>query len=143
MKYLSQTSKLFILRCNILLLSISLSGCFQRDPIYIPSFSGDVEISKNSKGELCFKPLFSTLVNDGEFSSGVKGESININYMKMKSFKIYDPNITESNSVKLRINPKYIKYFSIKEGQDICLYPDSSMLEQVIYAPMDQQKLEV
>lgn len=140
-KYLSQTSKLFVLRCNILVLSISLSGCFQGDSIYKPSFNGDVEISKNSKGELCFKPLFSALVNNGEFGPGAKGESTDVNYMKMRELEIYDPK--EGRAIKIRIKPKYREYFVVKDGQEICLYSDNFMLEQVVYASMDNQQLEV
>lgn len=140
-KYLSQTSKLFILRCSIMLISISLSGCFQGDSIYKPAFNGDVEISKNSKGELCFKPLFSTLVNNGEFGSGVKGESVDVNSMKMEKLEIYD--LKEGRAIKIRIEPKYRKYFVLKEGQKICLNSDNFRLKQIDYMPMDMQRLNV
>jgi len=62
-----------LFKFNFILLAVSLSGCFQDYPTHRPPIEGSVDISKNSKGDLCFMPIFS--------SATVMENPINLNYL--------------------------------------------------------------
>ncbi|MEG9302670.1 hypothetical protein [Psychrobacter celer] len=125
----------YFLSLNILLISLSISGCILNNPAHSPSITGDIEISKNSKGDLCFMPIFS--------SATVMDNPINFNYIKMEELVILDPNAEVSSHVKIQIKPANKDYFSLKNGQKVCLNSDNINLKQTIYSKLDKQLLVV
>ena len=46
----------YLLNSIVLLISLSISGCIFNNPAHSPSITGDIEILKDSKGDLCFMP---------------------------------------------------------------------------------------
>lgn len=137
-RYLDRVMKphtFYIFKLNFVLLVVSLSGCFQDYPTHRPPIEGSVDISKNSKGDLCFMPIFS--------SATVMDNPINFNYIKMEELVILDPNAEVSSHVKIQIKPANKDYFSLKNGQKICLNSDNINLKQTIYSKLDKQLLVV
>ena len=103
----------YFLSLNILLISLSISGCILNNPAHSPSITGDIEISRDSKGDLCFIPIFSSATFMEEF---VDIENINMEYLT-----ISDPNSKGGDRIKINIEPSSNKYFILKNGQKICL----------------------
>ncbi len=123
------------LNLSFLLLSVSISGCILNNPAHSPPIIGDIEISKNSKGDLCFMPLFDSATFMENF---VKLKTINMKYLT-----ISDPNSTGGDRIKINIEPKDKKYFTLKDEQKICLNSNNSKLKTTVYTPLDQQLLSV
>ena len=137
-RYLDRVMKphtFYIFKLNFVLLVVSLSGCFQDYPIHRPPIEGSIDISKNSQGDLCFMPIFS--------SATVMDNPINFNYIKMEELVILDPNAEVSSYVKIQIKPANKDYFSLKNGQKVCLNSDNINLKQTIYSKLDKQLLVV
>lgn len=135
---LGQVIKSFVshfLNSSLLLLAVSVSGCIMSNPAHSPPIEGDIKISKNDKGELCFMPLFSSAMSSGD--------SMDLDHIKMEELAILDPNMQGGGDVLLRIKPKNKKYFILKDGQKICLNSNNSDLEQTGYTPLDRQLLSV
>ena len=124
-----------IFKFNFVLLVVSLSGCFQDYPTHRPPIEGSIDISKNSQGDLCFMPVFS--------SAAVMENPISFNYIKMEELVILDPNTEVSSHVKIQIKPVNKDYFSLKNGQKICLNSNDTALEQTIYSKLNRQLLVV
>ena len=125
----------YFLSLNILLISLSLSGCILNNPAHSPSITGDIEISSDSKGDLCFIPIFSSATFMEEF---VDIENINMEYLT-----ISDPNSKGGDRIKINIEPSSNKYFILKNGQKICLNSNNPQLEKTVYTPLDKQALSV
>ena len=106
-----------ILKIIFVLSTTSLLGCFQDYPTHSPPIEGSIDISKNSKGDLCFMPIFSSAV--------VMENPIIFNYIKMEELAILDPNAEISDHVKIQIKPK------------------NPNLEQITYSKLDRQLLIV
>ena len=82
-RYLDRVMKphtFYIFKLNFVLLVVSLSGCFQDYPTHRPPIEGSIDISKNSQGDLCFMPVFS--------SATVMENPINFNYIKMEELVV-------------------------------------------------------
>ena len=125
----------YFLSLNILLISLSISGCILNNPAHSPSITGDIEISRDSKGDLCFIPIFSSATFMEEF---VDIENINMEYLT-----ISDPNSKGGDRIKINIEPSSNKYFILKNGQKICLNSNNPQLEKTVYTPLDKQALSV
>ena len=125
----------YFLSLNILLISLSISGCTLNNPAHSPSITGDIEISKDSKGDLCFMPIFSSATFMKEF---VDIENINMEYLT-----ISEPNSKGGGRIKINIEPSSNKYFILKNGQKICLNSNNPQLEKTVYTPLDKQSLSV
>lgn len=135
-EYLSQTTKPFLfwlLIFSLLLLTIIMSGC--NHPAHSPSITGDIEISKDSKDDLCFMPLLGSAIFMEEF--------VDIEHINMEYLTISDPNSTGRDRIKINIEPTSNKYFILKNGQKICLNSNNPKLEKTIYTPLDKQSLSV
>ena len=50
----------YFLNPIILLISLGISGCIFDNRAHSPPITGDIEISKDSKGGLCFMPLLAS-----------------------------------------------------------------------------------
>lgn len=124
-----------LFKFNFILLAVSLSGCFQDYPTHRPPIEGSIDISKNSQGDLCFMPVFS--------SATVMENPINFNYIKMEELVVLDPHVEVSSHVKIQIKPVNKDYFSLKDGQKVCLNSDNVNLKQTIYSKLDKQLLVV
>lgn len=79
--------------CIVLEFSFSALACNVTNPSHRLPIEGSVDISKNSKGDLCFIPIFS--------SATVMDNPINFNYIKMEELVILDPNAEVSSHVKI------------------------------------------
>ena len=123
------------LKIIFVLSTTSLLGCFQDYPTHSPPIEGSIDISKNSKGDLCFMPIFSSAV--------VMENPIIFNYIKMEELAILDPNAEISDHVKIQIKPKNKNYFSLRDGQKICLNSNNPNLEQITYSKLNRQLLIV
>ncbi|WP_367104508.1 hypothetical protein [uncultured Psychrobacter sp.] len=137
-EYLSQTIEPFLfwlLSFSFLLSTIIMSGCVMDSPEHNPSIEGDIEIIEDGKGNLCFKPLLSSDV--------IIGKPVNLKHIRMKDLAILDPNRQGGGYVMLRIKPKNKKYFTLQNGQKICLNSDNPDLEQTVYATLTTQPLAV
>lgn len=119
----------------ILLISLGISGCIFNNPAHSPPITGDIEISKDSKGGLCFMPLLD--------SATFMEEPVNLRSMNMEYLTISDPNSTGGNRIKINIEPKSKKYFTLKNGQKICLNTNNPKLEKIIYTSLDKRLLSV
>lgn len=136
--HINKSTKPYILnifKTISILLTTSLLGCFQDYPTHRPPIEGSIDISKNDKGDLCFGPIFS--------SATVMKDPINFNYIKMEELAILDPNAEISHHVKIQIKPANRDYFTLKDGQKICLNSNNSELEQITYSNLDGQLLVV
>lgn len=125
----------YLLNSIVLLISLSISGCIFNNPAHSPSITGDIEILKDSKGDLCFMPLLD--------SATFMEESVNVRSINMEYLTISDPNSTGGNRIKINIEPRNQEYFTLKDGQKICLNSDNSKLEETVYTPLDKQSLSV
>lgn len=137
-RYLDRVMKshtFHIFKFNFVLLVVSLSGCFQDYPTHRPPIEGSIDISKNSQGDLCFMPVFS--------SATVMENPISFNYIKMEELAILDPKAEISHHVKIQIKPTNKDYFSLKNGQKVCLNSNDTDLEQTIYSKLNRQLLVV
>ena len=117
------------------MISLSISGCIFNNPAHSPSITGDIEILKDSKGDLCFMPLLD--------SATFMEESVNVRSINMEYLTISDPNSTGGDRIKINIEPRNQEYFTLKDGQKICLNSDNSKLEETVYTPLDKQSLSV
>ena len=133
-KYINNFSYYF-LNSIILLISFSISGCIFNNPAHSPPITGDIEISKDSKGGLCFMPLLD--------SATFMEESANLRSINMEYLTISDPNSTGGDRIKINIEPKSKRYFTLKNGQKICLNSNNLKLEKTIYTPLDKRLLSV
>lgn len=124
-----------LLDSSLVLLAVNISGCIMSNPAHSPPIEGDIEISKDSKGDLCFIPLFSSTMSIGDF--------IDLDHIKMEELAILDPNLQGGGYVLLRIKPTNKKFFILNNGQKICLNSNNPNLEQTIYTPLDKQPLSV
>lgn len=119
----------YLLNSIVLLISLSISGCIFNNPAHSPSITGDIEILKDSKGDLCFMPLLD--------SATFMEESVNVRSINMEYLTISDPNSTGGDRIKINIEPRNQEYFTLKDGQKICLNSDNSKLEETVYTPLD------
>ncbi len=124
-----------LLNSSLILLAVNISGCIMNNPEHSPPIEGDIEISRDSKGDLCFMPLFSSAMSSGDF--------IDLDHIKMKELAILNPSLQGGGYVLLRISPTNKKFFILNNGQKICLNSNSPNLEQTIYTPLDKQLLSV
>ena len=124
-----------IFKFNFVLLVVGVSGCFQDYPTHRPPIEGSINISKDNKDDLCFMPIFS--------SATVMENPINFNYIKMEELAILDPNAEISSHVKIQIKPKNKDYFTLRDGQKICLNSNDNDLEQTTYSQLNKQPLVV
>ena len=125
----------YLLNSIVLLISLSISGCIFNNPAHSPSITGDIEILKDSKGDLCFMPLLD--------SATFMEESVNVRSINMEYLTISDPNSTGGDRIKINIEPRNQEYFTLKDGQKICLNSDNSKVEETVYTPLDKQSLSV
>ena len=125
----------YLLNSIVLLISLSISGCIFNNPAHSPSITGDIEILKDSKGDLCFMPLLD--------SATFMEESVNVRSINMEYLTISDPNSKGGDRIKINIEPRNQEYFTLKDGQKICLNSDNSKLEETVYTPLDKQSLSV
>lgn len=116
---------------SFLLLTVTVSGC--NNPSHGPPIEGDVKISKNSEGNLCFMPLFS--------SATIMRNSTDLKHIKMTDIDIFDLNAQDVDSKIIRVIPANSKYFILKNGEKVCLNSDNPELEQIDYAPLHKHKL--
>ena len=112
-----------------------MGGLPFNNPAHSPSITGDIEILKDSKGDLCFMPLLD--------SATFMEESVNVRSINMEYLTISDPNSTGGDRIKINIEPRNQEYFTLKDGQKICLNSDNSKLEETVYTPLDKQSLSV
>ena len=125
----------YLLNSIVLLISLSISGCIFNNPAHSPSITGDIEILKDSKGDLCFMPLLD--------SATFMEESVNVRSINMEYLTISDPNSTGGDRIKINIEPRNQEYFTLKDGQKICLNSYNSKLEETGDTPVDKQSLSV
>ncbi|WP_367110418.1 hypothetical protein [uncultured Psychrobacter sp.] len=119
--------------CSLLI--VGISGCF-KTPHPSSAIEGDIEISTNDKGGLCFEPLFATTV--------LHDQPIQIKYIKMSSLEIYNYDVPDDQSrTMLTIAPIDEKYYIIEKGQKICLDTDNPNLKQRIFRPFKTQSVVV
>lgn len=133
-KDLSQLKNLFatvMMLSTILSFIIVISGC--NHPAHGPAIEGDVKISRDSKGDLCFMPIFS--------SATLMENPTDLKYINMIDLDILDLNAEDANSKIIRIKPKSKKYFILKEGERVCLNTNNPELEQFVYIPLNNQEL--
>ena len=119
--------------CSLLI--VSISGCF-KTPHPSSIIEGDIEISTNDEGNLCFEPLFATTtLND---------QPIQIKYIKMSDLEIYNYDVPDDQSrTMLTIAPIDEEYYIIEKGDKICLDTDSPNLKQRIFRPFKPQSVIV
>lgn len=135
-KTLSRLEIVFIppsIALSILLLTIILSGC--NNPAHGPPIEGDVDISNNSKGDLCFTPLFD--------SATIMDNHTDLKHIKMTDLDLLDLNADDEYSKIISIKPLNKKYFILKNGETVCLNSDNPELEQIVYSPLNEQDLLV
>lgn len=133
-KFINNFSYYFI-NSIFLLVPLSMSGCIFDNPAHSLPITGDIEISKDSKGDLCFMPL----LNSATFME----ESVNVRSINMEYLTISDPNSTGGDRIKINIEPKSEKYFILRNGQKVCLNSSNAKLEKTVYTPLDKQLLSV
>lgn len=136
--FMSNLSKPFAL-CLVLpiysLLIVSISGCF-KTPHPSSAIEGDIEISTNDKGDLCFEPLFATTV--------LHDQPIQIKYIRMRRLEIYNYDVPDDQSrTMLTIDPIDEEYYIIEKGEKICLNTDNPNLIQRIFRPFKTQSVAV
>lgn len=124
--------KIFLGSSLILVFTISLSSCYKggygdRLPI-----TGDIDITLNDKGDMCFKPLFDTAT--------VGDSPIEIKYLKMEQLIIYDIDKVGGDYNKLFITPANEKYFIVYNKQEICINDNNSNLKQEVFANFEQDE---
>lgn len=127
--------KFYFLNFGILLLAVSISGCIMDNPAHSPPIEGTIDILENSKGDLCFIPIFSSAISSGDL--------MKINHIKMKELAVLDPTRQGGGYVLLRITPINDEYYILEDGEEICLNTDNPDLKQTIYTPLDKQLLSV
>ena len=116
-------------------LIVSISGCF-KTPHPSSAIEGDIEISTNDKGDLCFEPLFATTV--------LHDQPIQIKYMKMSNLEIYNYDVPDDQSrTMLTIAPIDEEYYIVEKGQKICLDTDNPNLKQRVFRPFKPQSVVV
>ncbi len=125
----------YILSFSVILLAGTMSGCFMNNPAHGSPIEGDIEISKNSEGSLCFMPLFS--------SATIMGNSTDLKYIKMTDLDILDLNAADVDSKIIRVRPANKKYFILKNGEKVCLNSDNPELDQFVNTPLNKQELLV
>ena len=136
--FISNLSKPFV-ACLVLpicsLLIVSISGCFKK-PHPSSIIEGDIEISTNSDGDLCFEPLFATTV--------LHDQPIQIKYIRMSDLEIYNYDIPDDQSrTMLTIAPIDEKYYIIEKEEKICLDTDNPNLIQRTFRPFKTQSVIV
>lgn len=115
---------------NFFLLStVSLFGCYtggygDRMPI-----AGDIDITLNDKGDLCFKPLFNTTK-----LGGGSQKPMQINYLRMEQLTIFNSETVGDYYDKVTITPANNKYFNVYNGQKVCLNNNNSELKQETFS---------
>lgn len=120
---------------RLLLLATSMIGCTMHNPAHSPPIEGDIDISTSNNGELCFTPLFSSAISNGDF--------MYLDHIKMKELAILDPNKQGGGHVLIRIKPVNKNYFILKDKQEICLNSNDPDLEQIAYKSLGRQPLSV
>ena len=117
------------------LLIVSISGCF-KTPHPSSAIEGDIEISTNDKGDLCFEPLFAiTVLHD---------QPIQMKYIRMKRLEIYNYDVPDDQSrTMITIVPIDEEYYIVEKGEKICLDTDNPNLKQRIFRPFKPQPLRV
>ena len=119
--------------CSLLI--VSISGCF-KTPHHSSVIEGDIEISTNNKGDLCFEPLFATTV--------LHDQPIQIKHIKMRRLEIYNYDVPDDQSrTMLTIDPIDEEYYIIEKGQKVCLNTDNPNLKQRIFRPFKTQSVAV
>lgn len=109
-----------------LLLSISIAGCYGgSDYGHKLPIIGEVDISLNDKGNLCFKPLFDT----AKLGGGAQ-QPMPIKYLKMDRLRVYDVDKIGDDYKEIVISPTTDKYFIVYDKQPICLNSDNPDLYQ-------------
>lgn len=138
---ISNLSKPFVF-CLVLpvcsLLIVGVSGCF-KTPHPSSIIEGDIEISTNNKGNLCFEPLFAT--------TALNDQPIQIEYIKMRKLEIYNYDIPDDQSRTMLtiapIDPIDEEYYIIEKGEKICLNTDNPSLIQRTFRPLKPQSVVV
>lgn len=120
------------------LLIVGISGCF-KTPHPSSAIEGDIEISTNNEGNLCFEPIFSTTV--------LHDQPIQIKYIKMRRLEIYNYDVPDDQSRTMLtiapINPIDEEYYILEKGQKICLDTDNPNLIQRTFRPFKTQSVIV
>ncbi|MGP5505811.1 hypothetical protein, partial [Psychrobacter celer] len=91
--------------------------------------------SKNSKGDLCFEPLFATTV--------LHDEPIQIKYIRMRRLDVDALNVSDDQSSTVSSIIPIDEYYIIEKGQKICLNDDNPNLKQSVSKPIKPQPLRV
>nr|WP_317200916.1 hypothetical protein [uncultured Psychrobacter sp.] len=119
--------------CSLLI--VGISGCF-KTPNPSSAIEGDIEISTNNKGNLCFEPLFATTV--------LHEQPIQIKHIKMRRLEIYNYDVPDDQSrTILTIAPIDEEYYIVEKGEKICLNTDNPNLKQRIFRPFKTQSVVV
>lgn len=139
--FIGHLSKPFV-ACLVLpicsLLIVSISGCF-KTPHPSSVIEGDIEISTNDKGNLCFEPLFAT--------TALNDQPVQIKYIRMRRLEIYNYDVPEDESRTILtiapIDPIDEEYYIIEKGEKICLDTENPKLKQRIFRPFKPQSVVV
>ena len=92
-----------------LALIISTSGC-HKNPHHSSAIEGDIEISTNDEGDLCFEPLFAT--------TALNDQPIQIEYIKMSNLEIFNLYVPKNESrTMLTIDPVDDEYHIIEKNE--------------------------
>lgn len=136
--HLSKPFVAFLVLPIFSLLMVSISGCF-KTPNPSSAIEGDIEISTNNKGNLCFEPLFATTV--------LHEQPIQIKHIKMRRLEIYNYDIPDDQSRTMLtiapIDPINEEYYIIEKGEKICLNTDNPSLIQRTFRPLKPQSVVV
>ena len=119
--------------CSLLI--VGVSGCF-KTPHPSSIIEGDIEMSTNDEGNLCFEPLFAT--------TALNDQPIQIEYIKMRKLEIYNYGVPDDQSrTMLTVAPIDEEYYTVEKGEKICLNNDNSNLIQNIFRPLKSQSVVV
>lgn len=121
-----------IVKILLLLSTVSLFGCYTGGPGDRPSITGDVAISLNDKGDMCFQPLLNTAVTNDTF--------ISVNYLKMQWLGIYNTEQTENEHRRIIITPANDLTFDVYNNQKVCINNDNPDLKQEVFASFNKKE---
>lgn len=125
----------YLIGTIFLFLIATIAGCFA-GPNHSIGLEGDVELSIDKKGNLCFEPLFATLTESNI--------PITIEHLKMQRLELDDLTVpADQSSTILTIVPVDNEYHIIEKGQKICLNTNNPHLRQKIFRPLKPQNIRV
>ena len=116
----------------ILIFTTSLYGCYTGSPGDRLPITGDVKISLNDKGNMCFQPLFNTAIVNHTF--------IDVRYLKMQWLGIYNTEETGKEHRRVVITPANGIYFDVYDSQKVCINNDNPDLKQETFAPFEKEE---